>query len=119
MSTILLIIGAVLLISTFGIYSRMKNESIEGIIPMYSLKPLMTAIAWISGFVLPVVAWANIIEFHWLVLFFINIPVVWFLGPWLTKGFLVRFASGKGLDKDFSTALAAGVIALAIGLILK
>lgn len=118
MATVLLVIAAVLLISTFGIHSFISNGS-EFDKPMYTSNPFMTAIPWISGFILPVIAWANITEFHWIALFFINLAIVWILGPWLTKGFLVRFASGKGLGKDMLTAFVAGIIALVIGLVLK
>lgn len=118
MSTILLVIGAILLISTFGIHSIITNSN-EYDKPMYTTNPLLSAIPWISGFILPVIAWTNITEFHWLALFFINLAVVWILGPWLTKGFLVRFASGKGLGKDMLTAFVAGVIALIVGFLLK
>ncbi len=118
MATVLLVIGAVLLISAFGIHSTISNGS-EIDKPMYTSNPLMSAIPWISGFIFPVIAWANITEFHWIALFFINLAVVWILGPWLTKGFLVRFASGKGLGKDMLTAFVAGIIALVIGLAIQ
>ena len=118
MSTVLLVIGAVLLISTFGIHSTIINSS-QLDKPIYTTNSLMSAIPWISGFILPVVAWANIMEFHWIALFFINLAVVWILGPWLTKGFLVRFASGKGLGKDMLTAFVAGIVALVIGLVIR
>lgn len=118
MATALLIIGAVLLISTFGIHAIISNES-EFDKPMYTSNPLMSELPWISGFILPVIAWANITEFHWIALFFINLAVVWISGPWLTKGFLVRFASGKGLGKDMLTAFIAGIIALVIGLAIQ
>lgn len=117
MTTVLLVIGAVLLISTFGIHATISNGS-EIDKPMYTSNPLISVIPWISGFVLPVIAWANITELHWIALFFINFVVVWILGPWLTKGFLVRFASGKGLGKDMLTAFIAGIITLVIGLII-
>ena len=118
MGTVILIISAVLFISTFGIHSFILNGS-EFDKPMYTSNPLMSAIPWISGFIIPVIIWTQITDFHWIALFFINLAVVWILGPMLTKGFLVRFASGKGLGKDMLTAFIAGVITLIIGLLVK
>lgn len=118
MGTLLLIIGAVLLISTFGIHSIISNRN-EYDKPLYTKNPLMSSIPWISGFILPVIAWVNIIEFHWIVLFFINLILVLILGPWLTKGFLVRLSGGEGLGKDMKTAFIGGIIALVIGLTIK
>ena len=118
MSTVLLIIGAVLLISAFGIHIYIINLN-DFVEPFYTTHPLMSKIPWISGFVLPVIAWAKITEFHWIALFFINLAVVWIFGPWLTKGFLVRFASGKGLGQDMVVAFVVGMIFLVIGIALK
>lgn len=109
MQTVLLIISAVLFISTFGIYSIIINGS-EFDKPIYTGNPLISALPWISGFILPVFIWIKITEFNWIALFFVNLAVVLFIGPWLTKGFLVRFASGKGFGKDMLTAFIAGII---------
>jgi hypothetical protein len=118
MGTVILIISAVLFISTFGIHSFISNGN-EFDKPMYTSNPLMSSIPWISGFIIPVVIWSQITELHWIALFFINLAVVWILGPMLTKGFLVRFASGKGLGKDMFTAFIAGIVTLIIGLLVK
>ena len=117
MATILLIISAVLFISTFGIHSTILNDD-KFDKPLYANDSIMSSIPWISGFIMPVFIWANIFHVHWIALFFINFAFVWILGPWLTRGFLVRFASGKGLGKDMLTAFVAGIISLIIGLIL-
>ena len=86
---------------------------------MYVSNPLMSAITLISGFVLAVVAWANAIDWHWLLLFFINAVVVFALGPVITKGFLVRFAIGKGFGRDMLISFVLGVILLVIGIAIK
>lgn len=118
MSTFLLIIGSILLISTFGIHSTiMNNNKFDK--PIYTTNPILSAIPWISGFILPVIAWVNITDFHWFASFFINLALVWILGPWITKEFLIRFASGRGLGKDLITTFSSGLIALIIGLIIK
>ena len=41
--------------------------------------------------------------------------VVWFLGKWFSKQFLVRFASGKGLKNDMKIAFKYGLIIMIIG----
>lgn len=79
----------------------------------------MSAIPWISGFILPVIVWTQITDYNWFALFIVNFAVVWLIGPWLTKGFLVRFASGEGLGKDMFTAFVAGIVVLIIGLFIK
>lgn len=117
MSTVLLVISAILLISTFGIHMVIKSDIIGQ--PMYLSNPFLSAIPWISAFVLAVIAWANVIEWHWLLLFIINLVVVFALGPAITKGFLVRFASGKGLGRDMFTSFVLGVILLIVGLVIK
>tara|TARA_B110001469_G_C9587113_1_gene291284 strand:+ start:522 stop:878 length:357 start_codon:yes stop_codon:yes gene_type:complete len=118
MGIAILIVSAVLFISTFGIHSFISNGH-EFDKPVYTSNPLMSSIPWISGFIIPVVIWTQITDFHWIALFFINLAVVWILGPMLTKGFLVRFASGKGLGKDMLTAFVAGIVSLIIGLLVK
>ena len=85
--------------------------------PMYTQNPIMSTIPWISGFILPVIPFSIVFELHWLAIFFINLGVVYILGPVLTKGFLVRFASGKGFGYDMLYSFVGGIITLVIGLI--
>lgn len=117
MGTAILILSAVLFISTFGIHSVIMNGP-EYNKPMYANNPLISILPWISGFILPVIIWSKIFDFHWIALFFINFALVWLIGPWLTKGFLVRFASGKGFGKDMLTAFISGIITLILGLLI-
>ncbi len=119
MASAALVISAVLFICTFGIHSIILNDDRIRSKPMYTKHPVMSVIPWISGFILPVITWTQITEYHWLVLFIVNFAVVLFIGPWLTTGFLARFASGIGLGKDMFTAFIAGIVALTIGLFFK
>jgi hypothetical protein len=50
MSTILLIISAILFIATFGIH-MMINSGNKLDKPMYTREPILSTIPWISGFV--------------------------------------------------------------------
>ncbi len=119
MSTTLLIIGAISFIITFGIHAIIKTESNFFDEPLYLSSPILSSIPWISGFILPVIAWSYVINIHWVALFFINLAVVYVLGPWLTRGFIARFASEEGLGKDVVISFVIGLITLVIGLILK
>jgi hypothetical protein len=87
--------------------------------PPYTINPILSAIPWVSGFILPVISFTIVFEYHWLAIFFINIAVVCILGPILTRGFLVRFARGKGLGYDMFYLIIGGIITLIIGLIAR
>ncbi len=52
-------------------------------------------------------------------MFLINIVGVYILGPIITKFFLVRMTSGKGLGMDAFIALIIGIVALIVGLIFR
>ena len=83
----------------------------------YFSSPLLSSIPWISGFILAVIPECLIFNVTWYWMFLINIVSVYVLGPIITKFFLVRMASGKGLGMDAFTALIIGIIALIVGLI--
>jgi hypothetical protein len=118
MATIFLIISAILFIATFGIH-MMINSGDQFDKPIYSSDPIMSKIPWMSGFIFPVIPFTLVFEFHWLAIFFINLAVVFILGPTLTGGLLVRFASGKGLGHDMVYSFIGGIITLIIGLIAR
>ena len=118
MSTLLLIVSAILFIATFGIHI-MINMGNPLDRPAYTTDCIMSSIPLISGFILPVIPLAIVSGFHWLAVFFINLFVSLILGPMLTRAFLVRFASGKGLGKDMMYSFIIGVVTLVIGLIFK
>lgn len=118
MATFFLIISAILFIATFGIHI-MINSGDQFDKPMYTKDPVMSAIPWVSGFILPVIPFTIVFEYHWLAIFFINLAVVYILGPMLTKGILVRFASGKGLGHDMLYSFIGGIVTLIIGLIAR
>ena len=118
MASIILIISAILFISTFGIHSAIitKDRFDQ---PLYVHNPLMNSLPWISGFVMPVIPLTSVFELNWIAVFFINIAIVLILGSILTRGFLVRFASGKGLGYDMVVSFIAGIVTLIIGLLIK
>jgi hypothetical protein len=116
MVTFFLIVSAILFIATFGIHI-MINSGDQFDKPLYTRDSIISSIPWISGFVLPVIPFTLVLEFHWVAIFFINLAVVYILGPILTRGFLVRFASGKGLGHDMMYSFIGGIFTLIIGLI--
>jgi hypothetical protein len=118
MATFFLIISAILFIATFGIH-MVINSGDQFDKPMYTRVPIMAAIPWVSGFILPVIPFVLLFKYHWLAIFFINLVLVYILGPMLTKGLLVRFASGKGFGYDMIYSFVGGIIALIIGLIAR
>lgn len=116
METCFLIISALLFVLTFGIYMILNSGSPVDK-PKYTRGPLMSAIPWICGFVLPVIPFTLVFDYHWVIIFFLNLVFVFMLGPKLTEGFLVRFASGKGFGRDMLYSFIGGVVTLVIGLI--
>lgn len=118
MANFFLIVSAILFIATFGIHMFINSgNSFDK--PMYTRDPALSAIPWISGFILPVIPFALVIDLHWVAIFFINLVVVYLIGPVLTKGLLVRFASGKGMGHDMLYSFVGGIITLVIGLIAR
>lgn len=118
MGTVILIISAFLFISTFGIHAAITSEN-KWEQPLYVNNPLLSSIPWISGFLLAVIPLSIVFELNYIAVFFINLVLVWILGPMLTKAFLVRFASGKGLGNDMLVSFIAGLVSLIIGLLIN
>ena len=117
-STICLIISIICFISVYGCHMTLKNGdplSYAG----YLSSPLLSSIPWISGFILAVIPECLIFNVTWYWMFLINIVGIYILGPIITKFFLVRMASGKGLGMDAFIALIIGIITLILGLIFR
>lgn len=85
----------------------------------YLSSPLLSSIPWISGFILAVIPECLIFNVTWYWMFVINIAGSYILGPIITKFYLVRMASDKGLGVDAFTALIIGIITLILGLIFR
>ena len=86
---------------------------------MYVNNQLLTAIPWISGFILSFIALYILLDKNWIIVFIGNGLIVYILGPLLTRQFLIRFASGDGLGKDMIIAFIGGLVAFIIGIIVK
>ena len=113
----LLVIGSVFLIISFGIHgSIMAGNKLTQ--PLYVHNPFLSTIPLIGGLVLPVVAWCYLFDFHWLLIAIANAVVVFISGPFLTRHYLHRFASGKGFEKDMFIAFLIGITLYTIGLIM-
>lgn len=114
MAAALLILASLLFIVTFGIHATiMAGDPLER--PAYTTHPIFGYIPAISAFIIPVFAWSMVIDLHWIWILILNFIFAFIFSRWLTKGFIVRFASGKGLGSDMITAFIAGLIAFAIG----
>lgn len=112
LSTIILCVSAICFIAVFGIHIYIINSNdYYG----YISSPLLKSIPWISGHVLAVIPECLAFDIYWIWMFFINLAVLYILGPAFTRFFLRRFASGKGLGIDMFVGLIVGVVTLIIG----
>lgn len=84
---------------------------------MYTRDPNLSVIPWVSGIILLVIFFTVVFKYHWPAILFINLAIFYILGPVLTKGLLVKFASGKGLEHDIVYSFIGGFITLIKGLI--
>ena len=111
MNTLFLIISAICFISAYGIHMFGKQNDWCG----YMEVPLLSAIPWISGFILAVIPEAIIFDLFWVWTFLINIVAVFTLGPIITRVFLVLVSRGKSAGVDILISLVLGIATLLIG----
>jgi hypothetical protein len=114
----LLILSAIHFISTFGVHVIYVTNGNDLDKPMYAYNPILSAIPWISGYILPVIPLSMVIPLHWGFVFLINLAIVWLLGPSLTRMFLKRWHSLRGYGYDRFFALVSGIVIFVIGLII-
>lgn len=119
MSTVLLVLSTICFISAYGTHIFAKNSSDCGDWCGYMAVPWMSAIPWISGFILAVIPETLLFNIYWLWMFLINLVIVFILGPTLTTLFLRAFKSGKGAGLDIIISIIIGIITLLIGAIIK
>jgi len=118
MAVAFLLFSSTCFISCFGIHSIIENDDYWDK-PLYTTKPFLASIPWICGFVFPVIPFCLIFQQNWFATFILNATLVYFAGPILTKGILVRFASGKGLGRDMFNSLIWGLVFLIIGAVIR
>ena len=109
MGTLLLIVSALLFTIRKGISDILYDYKTE--------PPLMNALAYLSGFICPVIAY-SIPPLHWLLAIVLNIGIIWLFSASLVRAYLIRFASGKGLLRDGFEVFVAAWITFILGLIL-
>lgn len=111
MGTLLLIVSALLFTIRKGISDILYDYKTE--------PPLMNALAYLSGFICPVIAYSIAIPpLHWLLAIVLNIGIIWLFSGSLLRAYLIRFASGKGLIYDGFQVFVAAWITFILGLIL-
>lgn len=115
MSAFLFIVSALCFIAAFGVHLYGKNNDWCG----YMEVPWMSAIPWISGFILAVIPETLLFNIDWWWMFLINIPVVYILGPLFTQIIMRRIASGKGAGVDVLVSMAIAIITLIIGVVIR
>ena len=114
MKTFLLLLSITCFVSSytihkFGVIQAKKNV---GAWCAYMDNLFLSAIPWISGFVLAVIPEVLLFNIFWIWMFLINILIVLVLGPILATIFLKAFASGKGTGYDSLISLIIGTGAL-------
>ncbi len=115
MKIILLLISVIGFISAYGLHMFAKCDPLSWC--GYMANPALSAIPWISGFVLAVIPEAILLEdVFWLWIFLGNAVLVFILGPTITGFVLRRIASGKGAGVDILVSLIIGFTTLGISL---
>lgn len=117
MSTFCFIISTMCFISAFGAHIQGSNR-VDGWCPYMEI-PWMSAIPWISGFVLAVIPETYLFDIRWWWLFLINIPLVYIVGPLFTGIVMRRIASGKGTGYDVLISIIIAIVTLIIGILIK
>ena len=117
MSTFCFIISAMCFITAFGVHIQGSNRA--GDWCPYMDIPWMSAIPWISGFILAVIPESYLFDIRWWWMFLINIPVVYIAGPLFTGIVMRRIASGKGAGYDALISIIIASATLIIGILIK
>lgn len=113
MKIFLLVVSIICFVSAFGTHMFAKSDPLSWC--GYMEVPFMSAIPWISGFLLAVIPEALLLNnIYWLWILLGNAVLVYIFGPAITRFFLIRFASGKGAGYDIIIALIIGFITLGI-----
>lgn len=117
MSKLLLVLGGILLISTFGLHTIIisgdKNKR-----PRYTRRPLLMLMPWLCGLILPVVAWGQLTPLHWGWLVILNFVVVFFFAPTITRFVLKVHFKTRRISKKMITIVSLGLFCLILGTIL-
>ena len=123
---LIFILSALCFISAFGMWLEWTGK-----MRIYLKDPypnFMTLVAVIDGLVLAVVSECFVIGLRWFWVFLINLAILWWLSPWLSHQFLIRFMSphfrvdpGEPLGDSIECVKAtiAGIILFIVGLIVR
>ena len=120
-SIIFLAISAICFIATFGCHAILKGTLLRTFYPgpPYLSNQLLSSIPWISGFILAVIPECLIFPIAWYWMFLINVAAVFVLGKTVTRLYLSRWRTGKGLGRDVFVSFRTAIVTLIIGLILR
>jgi|UPI00037251D6 glucan phosphoethanolaminetransferase (alkaline phosphatase superfamily) len=117
MAKILLIIGAILLIASFGLHLIIISGDRQKW-PRYTRKPILILLLWLCGLILPILAWGQLTPIHWGWLVLINFALVFFFAPTITRMILKLFVRTRRISKKLITVVSLGLLCLIIGSIL-
>lgn len=113
----ILVLSYLLFIITYGIHAQVKSGRLERV--MYLTNPYLSAIPVISGFLLSYVCILLLFEQQWFIVLIGNSVFVVISSVFISKQYLVRFASGDGVGKDMIVTFCLAIVLLLIVLIVK
>lgn len=117
MAKILLVIGAILLISSFGLHTFIISGD-KHKRPRYTRKPYLMLMPWLCGLILPVIAWGQLTPLHWSWLVVLNFVFVFFCSPFITRAMLFIHFKTRRISKKMITTVTLGLTLLILGSIL-
>jgi hypothetical protein len=118
MATFFFILSIILFIGTFGMHANIKClHPIDQ--PRYTSNFILSSIPWVSGFIFSVIPLVLVFNLNWLMIFFVNLAIVYYIGPLLTRGILERFASGKGIGYDMTYSFFGGILSFILALVFR
>lgn len=118
MANILLILGAIFLIASFGLHLLIISGDRQKR-PRYTRKPILILLLWLCGLILPVIAWSQLTPLHWGWLVLINFTLVFFFAPMLSRLIIKLFIRTKRVSKKLIKVVSLGLICLIVGSILR
>jgi len=123
MTTFFLTIAAILFIATYGIHSIIIIGN-PGNRPNIYLNPILSVIPYLSGFILPIIPIKMLIDYNLILIFIINLIVVFFLSPIFAKILLVNYSNRIRMDGSSDGEIMAfsflgGIIFMILGFLFK
>lgn len=118
MTTILLIIGAFLLIYVYSVHVMFMDDK-NYLKSAYMRNPILMITPILSGLILPVIAWSYIFDWHWLILFIANLILANLFASILGKDVFISETNCGKLLRKRRIALVLGLALMSLGIMLQ